>query len=304
MAAPHATSRTVGCRRGLSLVELLVVIAIVSVLIGLILAAVQRVRATAARVRCADHLRQLGVALHGYHGAHGQLPPGMSYREEKDPQPFLSWLARLLPHVEQNALWQQTEEAFRQDRNFLTPAHAARGVVVPLFTCPADPRTATPSGKDITGHPVALTSYLGVEGQNAGLADGLLYLDSRHRLADATDGASNTLLVGERPPSADLNLGWWYAGWGQRKNGDAEFLLGTRTRCYNRFRASCDEGPYHFTPGKFDNPCDTFHFWSPHPGGAHFLFADGSVRFLRYSADPIMPALASRAGGEPVGLPD
>jgi prepilin-type N-terminal cleavage/methylation domain-containing protein/prepilin-type processing-associated H-X9-DG protein len=304
MTAKNTGYRLSERHRGLTLVELLVVIAILSVLAGLILATVQRVRAGAARARCADHLRQLGVALHGYHAVHGQLPPGMSYRDEKDPQPFLSWLARLLPHVEQNALWQQTEEAFRQERDFLTPAHTARGVVVPLFICPADSRTTAASGKDITGHPVAFTSYLGVEGQNAGLADGLLYADSRHRLADATDGASNTLLVGERPPSADLNLGWWYAGWGQRKNGDAEFLLGTRTRCYNRYRARCDEGPYHFTPGRFDNPCDAFHFWSLHLGGAHFAFADGSVRFLRYEADPILPALATRSGGEAVAVPD
>src|SRR5262249_30065952 len=121
---------------------------------------------------------------------------------------------------------------------------------------------------------------------------------------EATDGTSHTLLVGERPPSADLDLGWWYAGWGQAQNGDAEFLLGTRTRCYNRDAATCPEGPYHFTPGKFSNPCDAFHFWSPHTGGAHFAFADGSVRFLKYSADEIMPALATRAGGESVAVPE
>src|SRR5262245_54602372 len=135
--AMHCTSRR---RRGFSLIELLAVIAILSVLLGLILAAVQRVRASAARTRCANHLRQLGTALHDYHTAHGRLPPGMSYNDEKDPQPFLSWLARLLPYVEQDALWRQTEEAYRADRNFLTPAHSARSVVVPLFLCPADPR--------------------------------------------------------------------------------------------------------------------------------------------------------------------
>jgi prepilin-type processing-associated H-X9-DG protein len=57
-------------------------------------------------------------------------------------------------------------------------------------------------------------------------------------------------------------------------------------------------------PGRFSNQCDMFHFWSPHPGGANFLLADGSVHFLSYSADPLLPALASRAGGETVGLPD
>ncbi len=167
-----------------------------------------------------------------------------------------------------------------------------------MFICPADGRISSPASKDITGYPVAYTSYLGVEGHNAGLNNGLLYLDSRHKLTDATDGTSSTLLIGERPPSANLDLGWWYAGWGQRQNGDAEFVLGARTRCYNRYAATCDEGPYHFTPGAFNNPCDAFHFWSPHTG-ANFAFADGSARFLRYSANDILPALTTRPAARP-----
>ena len=67
----------------------------------------------------------------------------------------------------------------------------------------------------------------------------------------------------------------------------------------------CGPGRYPFAPASgLDDPCGMFHFWSPHPGGANFVFADGSVRFLAYSADPVMPALASRAGGEAIGLPD
>ncbi|WP_162097397.1 DUF1559 domain-containing protein [Gemmata obscuriglobus] len=291
-------------RRGLSLLELLVAVGILSVLAGLILAGVQRARVSAARLGCADHLRQIALAAHGYHGARHRLPTGMARDDGKVPEPYLSWLARLLPHLERDALWEQTEAAFRQERNFLTPAHAARSALVPIFLCPSDGRLSGPAGKDATLHAVAHTSYLGVEGRNAGVADGLLYMDSRHALSDATDGTSSTLLVGERPPNADFSLGWWYAGWGQAQNGDAEFLLGARTRCYNRYRATCDEGPYRFTAGRLDNPCDAFHFWSPHPGGAHFAFADGSVRFLRYAADDILPALATRAGGEAVSAPE
>jgi prepilin-type processing-associated H-X9-DG protein len=63
-------------------------------------------------------------------------------------------------------------------------------------------------------------------------------------------------------------------------------------------------GPFRFGPGRLENPCDRFHFWSLHPGGAHFLFADGSVRLLPYSAQPIMVSLATRSGGEVVTLPD
>ena len=67
---------------------------------------------------------------------------------------------------------------------------------------------------------------------------------------------------------------------------------------------SCSPGIYSYGAGNFSNQCDMFHFWSPHPGGANFLFADGSVRFVSYGAAPIMPALASRAGGEAVSLYD
>ncbi len=63
-------------------------------------------------------------------------------------------------------------------------------------------------------------------------------------------------------------------------------------------------GPYRFGPGRPDNPCDRYPFWSLHPGGAHFLFADGSVHFLPYSAQPTMVALATRNGDEAVSPPD
>jgi prepilin-type N-terminal cleavage/methylation domain-containing protein/prepilin-type processing-associated H-X9-DG protein len=292
-------------RPGVTLLELLVVVAIVALLVGLTLAAVQRVRASASRTHCANTLRQLGLAHHQYHQAHGTFPPGISYADGKDPHPFLGWPARLLPHLERGELWSQTVAAFKQDPVFWNiPPHTGLATVVPAFLCPADARASTPAPVGHNGGLRAFTSYLGVEGANAGRADGLLYLDSKCRLSDVADGASNTLLVGERPPSADFVLGWWYAGWGQRKNGDAEMLLGVRSRNYGGNGPGCPEGPYRFTPGTFGNQCDAFHFWSPHAGGAHFALADGSVRFLRYDADDILPALASRAGGEGATPPE
>src|SRR5205085_11528853 len=107
------------------------------------------------------------------------------------------------------------------------------------------------------------------------------------------------------PPSADFLYGWWYAGVGQAGTGSLDMLLGLRERrIRNSGTSGCAYGPYHFAPGQFDNQCDVFHFWSPHPGGAHFLFADGSVHFLAYAAAPLLPALASRAGGESVQIPE
>ena len=69
--------------------------------------------------------------------------------------------------------------------------------------------------------------------------------------------------------------------------------------------AGCAVGAYEYGPGSVQNQCDLLHFWSLHPGGgAHFLFCDGSVRFITYSAASVMPALATRAGGETVTIPD
>ena len=126
--------------------------------------------------------------------------------------------------------------------------------------------------------------------------------ESAVRFGDVTDGLSQTVMAGERPPSPDNHFGWWYAGQGQSFDASADFLLGVRDG--NRtFRApTCKAGPYSFGPGKSDDMCDTFHFWSLHSGGANFAFCDGSVRFLRYDADAILPALATRAGGEVVAL--
>jgi prepilin-type processing-associated H-X9-DG protein len=145
---------------------------------------------------------------------------------------------------------------------------------------------------------------LGVEGTNSLKQDGLLFLDSHVRPTDVTDGLSNTLAFGERPPSPDSLFGWWYAGWGQDKDGEGEMVLGARTKNNQVWVSDCPVGPYHFQAGDRKNPCDTFHFWSFHTGGANFAFADGSVRFLSYSADGILPALATRAGGEAVTVPD
>src|SRR5579864_2407773 len=283
-------------------IEVLVTVAIIGMLAALTLAAVQRARETASRARCQNNLHQIGVALHQYHDAGRALPPGISVDGGKSPQPYLSWNARILPYLEQDVLWRDIEAAFRQDTNFLkVPPHSLRARVVKGFTCPSDPRSESAHDGKLTNS--AFTTYLGVEGTDQYEHDGVLYLDSKTRFADISDGLSNTLMAGERPPSADGILGWWYAGWGQNKDGSAEMILGVREYSIGIYGHGCPPGPYHFGPGKASNQCDTFHFWSYHSGGVNFLFCDGSVRWVSYSADPLLPALSTRAAGNVATIP-
>lgn len=285
-------------RRAFSLLELLVVMAVIAVCFALILSAVQRVRSASARLACANNLKQLGLALHNYHDVHGAFPPGIANRDRGLQYSYLSWHARLLPYIEQSSLWSQVEAAFRQESfPFTQPPHQVAGVVIPTFICPSDDRGLTPYR--IFNRQVAVTSYLGNGGLNLRSADGVLYLNSRVRLLGITDGTSMTLLIGERPPSADLRFGWWYAGQGQRRTGSADSFLGAQE--LNRLRApydQCPAGPYSFQPGRVENDCDAFHFWSLHSAGAQFVYADASVHFLGYDAGSVLPALATRAGGE------
>ena len=171
---------------------------------------------------------------------------------------------------------------------------------------------------------MAAANYLGVSGTNAETRDGLFTANQRVRLLHIVDGTSQTLLVGERgfrrgaltviDDTDDINnlrFGHWFSAPGQR-NGSVGIVLGTRELNFGagqsllEWERDCPKGPYRFGPpgqirdatGKVREECDLFHFWSWHSGGANFLFADGSVHFLAYGADAVLPALGTRAGGE------
>jgi prepilin-type N-terminal cleavage/methylation domain-containing protein/prepilin-type processing-associated H-X9-DG protein len=307
-------------RSALTLIELLVVIAIIGILMSLLLPAVQKVRDAASRTKCANNLKQIGVALHSYHDIEGALPPALDCRIPPDHSPnyflYWSWMARILPYVEQENLYDVAKAFAQQPKQFwpwgssagAPPPNPALDKPLAVYQCPADTRTlvASYAPEQPDSHSridVAFTTFLGVNGVNLRTKDGLFYPNSRVRIADITDGTSHTLMVGERPPSEDLVFGWWFAGAGQSSTGSSDVVLGAREINITYPAQECPAGPYSFGPGDLQNNCDQFHFWSLHPNGANFLFADGSVHFLAYAAASVLPALATRAGGEAIDIP-
>ncbi len=299
-------------RAGFTLIELLVVIAIIAILIALLVPAVQKVREAAARTQCVNNMKQMTLATHSFHDSFKVLPQGVMWQ---DPYPsgypyyYWSWMAQILPYVEQGPLYNQADAWAKTVQNWpwgATPAtcNPALAVSVPIYTCPSDTRSLVAQFAQ-DGIFVAFTSYLGNSGTRTGSYDGVLYSQSNVRLTDITDGTSNTLMVGERPPSNDLVWGWWFAGAGYdgaytgSAKGTGDVVLGSAEAGYAAY-FGCPASSVGFQPGNVDDPCAQVHHWSMHPGGANFALCDGSVRFIAYSAANVIPVLATRAGGEAV----
>jgi hypothetical protein len=224
-------------------------------------------------------------------------------------------MGRLTPFLDDSTLWQQTHQAYRvTPMPWQAPPHLSNRSLS-LYSCPVDPRMlqAAPivevywlaggTTLQLLEVQVGLTSYLGVSGTNLDSRDGIFYAGSSTRFKDITDGATNTIMVGERPPSADLQYGWWYAGQGQKLTGSADMVLGAR-EINVILPEVCPTGPYDYGPGNMTDQCAIFHFWSMHRGGANFLCADGAVHFLAYGSGAVLPALATRGGGEVANLDD
>src|SRR5262245_54323378 len=183
-------------RSAFTLIELLVVIAIIAILVGLLLPAVQKVREAANRSKCANNLKQIGLACHNYESGHRRLPPGNT--DQPDPS-IASALVLLLPYLEQANKYNQFDFSTNIDTS---PTNAAaRTQDVPIFLCPSDPSTGQRS--DSGGPPYGRCNYyanLGINGnwRNANPATGgPFYNKSQVRITDITDGTSNTALFAE-----------------------------------------------------------------------------------------------------------
>ena len=292
-------------RNGFTLIETVVVCAIISLLLALVVPAIQRVRASAQQIECKNKMRNIALALQLYYGDYKKLPTYRSSLFSRTPEGQLGWMALILPYVEGDNLYSVALKACAKSNNPLSNAHnAAMETVVQTYYCPVDNRLSV-ALTDQFGKKAAYTSYLGINGAFDQTTGKTLrgYFGCR-RIEEIYDGLTNTISFGERPPPDNLQAGWWYpiytaSSTGNRGPNNYMVIGGFR---YLFQDTDCELSSIALGYGNLSNPCDRFHFWSLHGNGSNFAFADGAVRFIPYSSDNIVKSLASVKGGEVVDI--
>jgi prepilin-type N-terminal cleavage/methylation domain-containing protein/prepilin-type processing-associated H-X9-DG protein len=289
-------------RRGFTLIELLVVIAVIAILIGLFLPAVQKIREAANRMVCSNNLKQIGLAFHNHHDAQEYFPAG-GWQWSTPPtytngvptvgaQQAAGWAFQILPYLEADNTWKGGQATTDQGRVLV-----AVGTTHKMFFCPSRRRPQTVT--------IALPGYLSGQPVNHALCDyaasnyhknparqtGVVRQTQPNRMADITDGNSNTLMVGEKR----MNLGLM----GTPQESDA---IGYTCGWNLDTARTTDRGPKPDSVGSNDA---TKRFGSSHPGRLNAVFADGSVRSISYTIDPaIFGYLGNVSDGQVINLSD
>jgi prepilin-type N-terminal cleavage/methylation domain-containing protein len=262
-------------KRAFTLVELLVVIAIIGILVALLLPAVQAAREAARRTECTNHLKQIGLAVQMYHDALGAYPSGRNSRSSMG----VSWAFRLLPYLEELAVYNSYNPAFRVDAPENTQAMRT---AVPTYFCPSrrgpaadrnfdndnDPPvvTAAAAGGDYAANPGSFFNY-NETSEIDGLRAGPIYTYSRIRAQQVTDGTSKTFAIGERhipPPDDAVPVELQHF-----QQGDCAFFAAdTPWGIFADTRRGIADGPDDRGRSKYG---------SEHPSITHFAFLDGHV---------------------------
>jgi prepilin-type N-terminal cleavage/methylation domain-containing protein/prepilin-type processing-associated H-X9-DG protein len=278
---------------GFTLVELLVVIAIIGILVGLLLPAVQAAREAARRSSCANNMMQIGIAIHHHEFSTERLPSGVT--DDQGPVRYesngrhVSWTVQILPFIEERVAFGRFDQMAGAYAEVNGPVARHQ---VPVYRCPSSPMQASESEG-------AVTTYAGCTGGVETPIDaengGLLYLNSQVRMRDILDGTTYTILAGDISDNPKM-LNW---------------TSGTRATLRNTARAPFSVGYHRRRTGdkieaeaESQSPLHVGGFASYHAGGAMFVFADGSVRFLSQAVDlGTFSSLGERADGLLIELP-
>jgi prepilin-type N-terminal cleavage/methylation domain-containing protein/prepilin-type processing-associated H-X9-DG protein len=327
-------------RSAFTLIELLVVIAIIAILIGLLLPAVQKVREAAARAKCLNNLKQLGLAAFNYEGIYNAFPPGLTQFNNNGFQGN-SLFVHLLPYLEQDSLYRQWDLTTPLT-NKVGAQNSRTATKLTILICPSDILNANPVQYRNTSDWYGATSYVGNGGSrsyypSSSTADGMFHTTGPNSapqpnqtpvtIGGVLDGTSNTIMFGERyhydknfdtfstaggsPTAYTDPIGtwcWWAPVGGFAGIGDVTCSAYVPINYKHPFdRANAASA----TPPVSSN--NSFFFWqdrrlcafgSGHTGGANFCFADGSVRFLTDSTPlATLQLLCRRADGLPVEIP-